>query len=61
MSKLKFSDGKEFDTSGHLRVEQHEDGWYVLGEGHLIPVKDLEEGRAIMSNFRPEVIKQQTK
>lgn len=38
--KLKFSDGEEFETSGKLRKEERKDGWYVLGQGMLIPVKD---------------------
>ncbi len=37
---LKFSDGEEFDTSGPLRAEKRYDGWYVIGNGMLIPVKD---------------------
>ena len=44
MSILKFSDGIEIDTSGELRLLELYDGWYVVGEGRLIPVKDREEG-----------------
>ncbi len=40
---LKFSDGEEFDTSGPLRMEERSDGWYVIGNGMLIPVKDVDE------------------
>jgi hypothetical protein len=40
MTTLKFSDGEEFDLSGPLRKEHRTDGWYVLGENKLIPVKD---------------------
>ena len=43
MATLKFSDGEEFDLSGSLRKEQRADGWYVLGENMLIPVKDEKE------------------
>jgi hypothetical protein len=43
MSTLKFSDGMEFNTSGPIRKELRADGWYVVGEGKLIPVKDEEE------------------
>lgn len=42
-SILRFSDGEEFDTSGPIRKEKRSDGWYVLGQGMLIPVKDKEE------------------
>ena len=40
---LKFSDGVEFDTSGPLRPEQRHDGWYVVGQGMLIPVDSEED------------------
>jgi len=44
MSILKFNDGEEFDLSGFLRVEERYDGWYVVGENRLIPVRDEAEG-----------------
>jgi len=44
MGTLRFSDGIEIDTSGELRLLELNDGWYVVGEGKLIPVKDEEEG-----------------
>ena len=40
MTTLKFTDGEEFDLSGSFRKEHRTDGWYVLGEGMLIPIKD---------------------
>ncbi len=40
MTTLKFSDGEEFDLSGSNRKEHRTDGWYVLGENMMIPVKD---------------------
>jgi hypothetical protein len=40
MSKLKFTDGEEFDLTGELRTEERYDGWYVLGENRMIPVSD---------------------
>lgn len=43
MTTLKFSDGEEFDLSGSLRKEHRTDGWYVLGENKMIPVKDEQE------------------
>ena len=39
MSKLRFTDGETFDISGDLRTEERKDGWFVLGEGRLVPVK----------------------
>ena len=44
MGTLRFSDGIEIDTAGELRLLELYDGWYVVGEGKLIPVKDEEEG-----------------
>ena len=41
---LEFSDGEKFDTSGPLRVVHRRNGWYVLGEGMLIPVDSYEDG-----------------
>ena len=49
MSILRFDDGIEIDTSGELRLLELYDGWYVVGEGRLIPVKDEEEGVEIIS------------
>ena len=37
-SRLRFSDGMEFDVSGDLRVVHQRDGWYVVGRGMLIPL-----------------------
>lgn len=42
---LTFSDGMTFNTSGPLRLVKRSDGWYVVGEGTLIPVASPEEGR----------------
>jgi len=33
-----------FDTSGELRVVHKSDGYYVVGNGMLIPVATREEG-----------------
>ena len=57
MTPLKFSDGEEFDLSGSFRKECRKDGWYVLGEGMLIPLKDEQEAdeyiykRSLSSSF----------
>lgn len=45
MSKLKFSDGMEFDLSGPLRVELRSDGYYVLGQNMMMAVDTFEEGQ----------------
>ncbi len=49
MTTLKFSDGEEFDLSGSIRKEHRIDGWYVLGENKLIPVKDEQEADEYIS------------
>lgn len=53
MSMLKFTDGENFDTSGTLRKEERKDGWYVLGNGMLIPVKDEKEADTIIKQLTP--------
>lgn len=48
---LKFSDGETFNTEGPLRTEERNDGWYVIGNGFLIPVKTQEEGEEIIEEM----------
>jgi hypothetical protein len=55
MSILRFDDGIEIDTSGELRLLKLYDGWYVVGEGRLIPVKDEEEGNLKISTLRNDI------
>lgn len=43
---INFSDGVSIDTSGELRCIRLSDGYYVVGNGFLIPVKDAEEAEA---------------
>ena len=45
--KLEFSDGMIIHTNGPLRVVEFSDGWYVVGEGKLIPVLSEEDGKKI--------------
>lgn len=52
MGILRFSDGIEIDTSGELRLIELYDGWYVVGEGKLIPVKDEEHGLNTIESIR---------
>ena len=49
---LRFSDGEEFDTSGELRTEERSDGWYIVGEGKLIPVKNKIEGERFIEQIK---------
>lgn len=50
---LEFSDGEKFDTSNKkLHVEKRKDGYYVVGNGLLIPVNSLEEGNTTIKNMQ---------
>ena len=49
-STLKFSDGEEFDVTGPLRLEKRYDGWYVLGNNRMIPVRDEHHGLEIIKH-----------
>lgn len=49
---IKFSDGVTFDTRGPLRVTRRRDGWYVIGEGMLIPCSDEHEAAEILNETR---------
>lgn len=48
MTRLRFSDGVEFDTSGPLRVERRPDGYYLVGQGYLIPCDDETEAQRLL-------------
>lgn len=45
---LRFNDGVNIDTSGELRKLKLDDGWYVVGQGMLIPVSSEEEADQII-------------
>lgn len=55
MSKLRFSDGEEFVTSGPLRKEERYDGWYVIGQGYLIPVESEEAADEMIVKLMPAI------
>ena len=48
---LTFSDGVSINTSGSLRILTLHDGFYVVGEGMLIPVHSREEGEALIKQM----------
>lgn len=57
MSKLKFDDGVEFDTAGEFRAVRKRDGWYVVGDGTLIPAIDKAEADEMvimLNNINPD-------
>ncbi len=51
---LRFSDGISIDTRGHLRPLKLHDGWYVVGEGSLMPVESLEEAKEVIRKMKGE-------
>ena len=55
MSKLKFSDGEEFDLSGPLRTEERSDGWYVLGENKMMAVASKSEGLKLIETLKNKI------
>jgi len=50
---LKFSDGIDVDTSGHVRILCLHDGWYVVGGGFLIPFKSENEAKIWLNKYSP--------
>lgn len=53
---MRFSDGMQFDTSGPLRMVRRRDGYYVIGNGMLIPVADRDEAADFIRRFNKEVV-----
>ena len=51
MGMLRFSDGINIETSGPLRVLRLPDGYYVVGNGMLIPVADRAEAREVIEEM----------
>ena len=41
---LRFDDGINIDTSGELRAIKLSDGWYLIGQGLMLPAES--EGKA---------------
>jgi hypothetical protein len=58
MSKLRFSDGVEIDTSGEPRLLELHDGWYVVGHGQSIPCKDKAEAIEQLKELKAATIRQ---
>src|SRR5262245_44866350 len=52
MSKLRFTDGVEVDTSGPLGIMRLHDGLYVRGEGFLIPVATEAEAEDVIAEIK---------
>lgn len=54
MTPLNFSDGISINTEGKLRPLHLRDGWYVVGEGCLIPVENMEEAQELIKKLSLE-------
>jgi hypothetical protein len=54
---LRFNNGIEFDTTGELRIEERFDGFYVVGEGWLIPITEIEEGNETIKRLKSNASK----
>ncbi len=52
---LKSNDQVNIDTSGELRPLKLSDGWYVVGQGMLIPVKDQREAIQMIEKLKQEL------
>ena len=52
---LRFNDGEVFNTSGPLRTEHRSDGWYVIGNGMLIPVNSEKDGIELIKTLTKPV------
>lgn len=48
---LTFNDGLQFNTDGPLRKQQAHDGWYVIGRGMMLPVKDEAEANSLIEKI----------
>lgn len=48
---LRFNDGVTINTAGEIRLHVEHDGWYVVGRGMCIPVRDASHGRAVISTL----------
>jgi hypothetical protein len=51
MGVLKFSDGVQINTNGPIRSLELHDGWYVVGEGMCIPVRDEIEANKLVTEL----------
>lgn len=54
MSNLNFSDGVSVKTDGPLRRLKLKDGWYVVGEGCMIPCADSEDATKTLEEMKNE-------
>jgi hypothetical protein len=51
---LHFSDGISIDTSGELKILKLHDGYYIVGNGMLLPMKNKKEAIDFLKQKRGE-------
>ena len=49
---IKFKDGLEFKTEGDYRITRKSDGYYVVGNGTLVPAADVKEGKDLIADLK---------
>jgi len=52
MTMLRLTNGTTIETSGELRTIRERDGWYVVGQGHCIPVENEQEGENVIRDMQ---------
>ena len=52
MAQLSFDDGMNIETGGKLRVIKKPDGFYVIGDGNLIPVDSRADGEQLIKEMQ---------
>jgi GH24 family phage-related lysozyme (muramidase) len=50
--RISFLKGIEGVREGPLRKEERNDGWWVMGEGHLVSANDEEDADRIIKNIK---------
>lgn len=48
---LRFSDGVNVNTDGPLRVKLLRDGWYVVGDGMLLPCDSQQDAEQTLKDL----------
>ena len=50
--QIRFTDGVNVNIGGPLRTLKLKDGWYVVGEGFIIPCRDKEDAENELAAWR---------
>ena len=52
MTRIKFTDGAQFETSGEYRVVRRNGGYFVVGHGVLCPVTEKADGERWIADVK---------